>query len=414
MNAGGIPSAGVGGGVGGATYDDLAAAAVDEDAPLVVNAKEVEEERELNRKRNVIRSNQRWQTVSNVNVTRRMPTAAAEEQEEQEEQDGRGRRRERERERERERYDSSPDLSPPRRPLDQNAAAQDRHDSDDSDRDDSDLDVPRRQRRERYDSGSEQEQEEEEEEGHAAASDSDSDLDVRRRTKPKGRGGASDEDEGDDEGDDNGGRPRMLDGTSTGLVSSKELALELERKRLEKVKKFEQMDPTVSGKNAQTVYRDRSTGARLSKDELAEKERDKQNKHEKPMWSAGLAQQKKRRERYDDLFQGDEARESSYNSSLKDRHRFGDPMAHLVSKKHKSRSELDEAAAESDQYYQQRYGVSLKELQSSGYVIPVGVPPHSWLKRGVNCPENRFGIRYVSSLSLFFFFFGKTLYATSN
>jgi pre-mRNA-splicing factor CWC26 len=93
--------------------------------------------------------------------------------------------------------------------------------------------------------------------------------------------------------------------------------------------------------------------------------------------------------------QGDEARDSRYDSSLKDKIREGDPMAHLVSKsKSKSRESVLEAEAEeSDQFYQQRYGVSLKDLQSSGYVIPVGVPPHSWTKRGVNCPENRFGIR---------------------
>ena len=67
-------------------------------------------------------------------------------------------------------------------------------------------------------------------------------------------------------------------------------------------------------------------------------------------------------------------------------------MAHLVSSASKTATGGEEAA-ERDDFYSNRFGVSLQELREDGYVIPDGVPSHSWLKRGVGCPENRFGIK---------------------
>ena len=329
-NTGGIPSA-TGGdgdddndGVGG--YDLKAG----EDAPVVVNAEDVERERLLKDKINIKRSNQKWQTVSEGVRQRKQVSAEEEEEEEEDLEVPRGRGR----------HDSSPepdagpsrstrhdssdeeeggggDFSPPRR---SSGGARGRHDSDDDDDDDSDLDVRRRGggRSQRYDSSDS----EEDRRGASRVggrsrsrssasrddSDSDSDLDVRRRAR------RSDEDDPSREqgikqakvlsSKPNEGGPKMLDGTSTGLVSSKVLREELERKRLEKVRKFEEMDPSVSGKAAGTVYRDKATGSRVTAEELAQRDSDQQVKHTRPLWSAGLAQKKRRKDQMEDLYDG--------------------------------------------------------------------------------------------------------------
>jgi len=248
----------------------------DELGPVVVNAEEVERDEALRKRRTIARSNQRWQTVT---------TAAA----------------------------STPSAVPAggsrsRSPSPGTGTGLGgRHDTDtDTDDDDdggSDLEVARRPRV-RYDSPDSSDVDVERRGGGSGAkgsgssddggSDSDSDMDVRRRgrassTSSEGRGGG-----GRDlnPGPSAGG---MTDGTSTGLVSSKALAQELERKRQEKLRKFAEMDPSVSGRAAETVYRDRDTGARVTKSELEQKEESRrQQEREKPMWSAGLAQKRRR------------------------------------------------------------------------------------------------------------------------
>ena len=34
-----------------------------------------------------------------------------------------------------------------------------------------------------------------------------------------------------------------------------------------------------------------------------------------------------------------------------------------------------------------------EKMKESGYIVPQNVPPHSWLKRGVDPPPNRYGIK---------------------
>ncbi|UPR05023.1 putative CWC26-like pre-mRNA-splicing factor [Chloropicon primus] len=322
----------------------------EEEGPVVVNGEEVERERERKNRLSVIRSKQRWQTVSTGKEVG--PPAG--------EKEAQGGSRSR-----------SP--SPPAR----------RHDSDDSDGDgsDDDMDVSRR-RRERYDSpdSSDMEVERRGRGSGSSGDDSDSDMDVRRRGREPE---SSDSEDGDARGD---GR-RMTDGTSTGLVTAKVLKEELEQKRVLKEKKFEAMGDKASGRSAETVYRDRATGARVSAEELAKREKEQEQRHTKPMWSSGLAQKQRKMQQIRDTYGGAGSPPPSFDYESDQRQKeILDPMAHLVSKKKKERERLEED-------YIGRYGVSFEELQKQGYVIPEGVPQHSWLKRGVRCPENRFGIR---------------------
>jgi pre-mRNA-splicing factor CWC26 len=67
------------------------------------------------------------------------------------------------------------------------------------------------------------------------------------------------------------------------------------------------------------------------------------------------------------------------DSMLKNRSRWGDPMAHLVKNKGPSEDQLGQLDTE--------------EMKAQGFIVPQEVPSHSWLKRGLAPPYNRFGIR---------------------
>ncbi|KAM4094946.1 hypothetical protein ACB094_06G233100 [Castanea mollissima] len=64
---------------------------------------------------------------------------------------------------------------------------------------------------------------------------------------------------------------------------------------------------------------------------------------------------------------------------LRERIRDGDPMAHLVEKKH---TEL----------VLPNLGDNEK-MKESGFVVPQDIPDHSWLKRRLDAAPNRYGIR---------------------
>ncbi|XP_028087791.1 pre-mRNA-splicing factor cwf26-like isoform X1 [Camellia sinensis] len=63
----------------------------------------------------------------------------------------------------------------------------------------------------------------------------------------------------------------------------------------------------------------------------------------------------------------------------KERVRWGDPMAHLVKKKY---PELVLSDLGDDD-----------KMKESGFIVPQGIPSHSWLKRGLDAPPNRYAIR---------------------
>jgi pre-mRNA-splicing factor CWC26 len=113
-------------------------------------------------------------------------------------------------------------------------------------------------------------------------------------------------------------------------------------------------------------------------------------------WRGGLAQRreqeeraKRAREEADKPFaryQHDE----DHEEMLRVKRRFGDPFAHLHQGGKSGLSSKDEDAAASASLTD-RY--DSRDLERSGFRIPQVVPPHSWLKRGVADPGNRYNIR---------------------
>ena len=65
---------------------------------------------------------------------------------------------------------------------------------------------------------------------------------------------------------------------------------------------------------------------------------------------------------------------------LRERERFGDPMAHLVKKRPAVEPHIVPAALQ-------------KKMKRAGFVIPQDIPAHSYLKRNLGPPGNRYNIR---------------------
>uniref|UniRef100_A0A7N1A1K3 BUD13 homolog n=1 Tax=Kalanchoe fedtschenkoi TaxID=63787 RepID=A0A7N1A1K3_KALFE len=137
--------------------------------------------------------------------------------------------------------------------------------------------------------------------------------------------------------------------------------------------------------NVRTVYRDK-TGKRISKEEyLQSKKGEEKPKEKKLEWGKGLAQKREHEERLQELELEKEkpfARtrdDPELDKSLKDRVRWGDPMAHLVKKKDAAVDLRD--LGEND------------KMKESGFIVPQEIPKHSWLKRGLDAAPNRYGIR---------------------
>ncbi|CAD5314236.1 unnamed protein product [Arabidopsis thaliana] len=174
----------------------------------------------------------------------------------------------------------------------------------------------------------------------------------------------------------------------TGLISGKDIGSEYRKKKEDEKLRFKNMDSELTGQNAEAVFRDKITGKRISKEEYLKSKQKKvieKPKEIKLEWGKGLAQKREAEARLQELeLEKDKpfARtrdDPELDQMMKERVRFGDPMAHLVKKK--------------------KYEITLvdlgddEEMKKSGFIIPQSVPKHSWLTRRLEAATNRYGIK---------------------
>jgi len=195
-----------------------------------------------------------------------------------------------------------------------------------------------------------------------------------------------------------GRAPMMSDGTAAGMISGKDLKTELDKKKQHDMKRFKEMDSSVSGRNADTVYRDKSGKRYASRAEYeAAMEEEKAKKKAKHMseaelaWGGGMKQKRKKAEMAAAMAAEAAAPfargrdDAGLNASQRDALRWGDPMAHLVAKK--QRVALEDAAPSLVD------PSNKKNMKTSGFIIPQDIPGHSWMRRGVGAPPNRYSIK---------------------
>ena len=286
------------------------------------------------------------------------------------------------------RHDSDDDLSPPRE--------RERHDSDDDD--EGDLSLIRRERRLSAD-------------GAAAGIAWDGAApknrsDVRETPRPSspprggGEGFANPATRAKDAAYDtklstpSSRRGVMTDGTSAGLVDATTVVREADEKREAAKARIAAMSAEMSGRDAQTLFRDKATGALVDAEELARRQDLARARPERtrPVWGGGIAQEREARERREAL--AEEASQpfaraevdARADAAMRAASRFGDPMAHLARKR--LAASLDAGASRNVVA-----GVDADALRRSGFRIPQDVPAHSWMRRGVGAPANRFSIK---------------------
>ncbi|KAF5758157.1 hypothetical protein HanRHA438_Chr16g0738641 [Helianthus annuus] len=176
------------------------------------------------------------------------------------------------------------------------------------------------------------------------------------------------------------------DRPKTGLVSGKDIKEEITKAKKEDWLRFQKMDPSISGRNAEGIRRDKKTGARLTKEQIeALQKKDEKPKEIKLEWGKGLAQKREAEARQKEL-ELEKAKpfartrdDHDLNDIQKNAIRWGDPMAHLVKKK---QSEV----------FLPDIGDNEK-MKESGFIVPQQIPNHSWLKRGLDAAPNRYGIK---------------------
>lgn len=173
----------------------------------------------------------------------------------------------------------------------------------------------------------------------------------------------------------------------TGLISGRDMREEIARTKQQDLIRFQEMDPSISGRGAEPVYRDKIKGERITKEEYLKSRQkvEEKPKEKKLEWGKGLAQKREAEARLQELELEKEkpfARtrdDPELDKMMKESIRWGDPMAHLVKRK-----QFEPALS--------NLGDSEK-MKESGFVIPQDIPNHSWLKRGLDAAPNRYGIR---------------------
>ncbi|MEW5310162.1 MAG: hypothetical protein WDW38_001987 [Sanguina aurantia] len=191
-------------------------------------------------------------------------------------------------------------------------------------------------------------------------------------------------------------KPRMTDGGATGLVNSAQLIAETQRMRAE----AEERRRGAGGRGTQTTYRDKGSGQAVSQDDYAAGRADAKraaradkNPYDEDQtlaWRGGLAQRQAFVERQREMAElaakpfAHSQLDTRVDDSLREQLRWGDPMAHLV--RNKEKADARAAAPITDRY-------DGHTLSQSGFKVPQEVPAHSWQRRGVGAPLNRYSIK---------------------
>lgn len=266
----------------------------------------------------------------------------------------------------RKRHDSDEDNSPPRRPV-----GRQRHDSDNSPprrRRDSDSSPPRRRqasppRRQRHDSDNSpprQRRRHDSDNSPPRRRDAspprgrrrhDSDNSPPRRGRRRDSGDLSPPRKVKKEEPDSDQEGKTLEGKRSGLQSAKDLKEESDRLRAKNAKMFDEMDSSVSGRYADTVYRQKQTkrkGQKDTEEDQAKKEREAKKteelKEKYKVMNKGVAQALERKEQLEEMARvaaepmARARDDDAMNAHLKDVIHAADPMANIIQKKRRDKA----------------------------------------------------------------------------
>ena len=178
--------------------------------------------------------------------------------------------------------------------------------------------------------------------------------------------------------------PPPLPPPRTGLVSGADVAAEVSAARAAEAARLASRSDADAGRGAATTVRDRATGRALSPASAARAAA--QKTRVAPEWGAGLAQAKAAaalasRELAKPFAVGVD--DADRDAELRAAVREGDPMAAALASRRGPPPPPPPAVPPE----------IAARMAAAGRAVPQGVPPHSWLVRGVGPPLNRYGIR---------------------
>ncbi|CAO4370800.1 unnamed protein product [Caenorhabditis nigoni] len=250
----------------------------------------------------------------------------------------------------RRRHDSDEDNSPPRRPRQ-------RHDSDNSPprasrkRRDSDSSPPRRRQRQdsdnspprgrsRRDSDNSPPRRRDRDSSPPRRRRGDDDLSPPRKSRKIEEPKMIKKEEPDEES-----HGRTLDGKRSGLQSARDLKEESDKLRAKNSKMFEDMDSSVSGRFADTVYRQKQTKRKGRNEEEDQEKKEREAKKTEELkekyksWNKGVAQIEDRRAQLEEMARvaaepmARARDDDAMNAHLKEVLHAADPMAAMIQKK---------------------------------------------------------------------------------
>ncbi|GAA0181712.1 hypothetical protein LIER_30273 [Lithospermum erythrorhizon] len=158
----------------------------------------------------------------------------------------------------------------------------------------------------------------------------------------------------------------------TGLVSGQDIKQEILKTKEQEWLMFKNLDHSVSGRGAQPVYRNKTTGERVTKEEFLKFREEKKKKQEerkeiKPEWDTGLVQKCQAEE---------ELKEPELEKAEPFARTRDDPELEKRLKE-RVRFELENS----------------DKMKESGCEIPQKVTSPSWMTEGIVAPPNRYGIK---------------------
>lgn len=268
---------------------------------------------------------------------------------------------------------------------------------------DGDLDVPRHTVS-ATDVSSMKAQQQEQQHVHAASTravhmleDDDGDLDIRSaQTKEIPQTSNNLGNEQDVREDDDGDLDVPRRAPVAGVLSGKQFGQQVRQQRQHE-RDTVLRNPETSGASAETMRRDEQTGERITLSEYkrrhAERKRQQQLEEEarRPEWSQGLKQKREAEEAAAELRKeaskpfarhlDDPELEAERRAQV----RWGDPMASAGATSNDTAGASNAGVSD--------VAASHEELLRSSFKIPQEIPEHSWLKRKVPAPPNRFDIK---------------------
>jgi pre-mRNA-splicing factor CWC26 len=187
----------------------------------------------------------------------------------------------------------------------------------------------------------------------------------------------------------------MTDGSRAGLVSGADVMAEARAKRAREAERLAALGDDAAGRGATTVYRDKSgralEGAEAAAAAAAEAAASRPGAKppaERPAWGGGIAQVRNAEAARAAVVAAASqpfarfADDAALDAERKRASRWGDPLAGLVP-----------ASGTSEAPPPPVPGGDAAWLEKAGFKIPTEVPAHSWIKRRLGAPPNRYNIR---------------------